>query len=100
MKSYEVNGDNYFTICSVHNKILNIFQDLKKINPDDFKTPNELYEKIMEEIQFGPEFVEVALKMGQSMEDALKYKSAITAGTMDFYNFCNYMKLDINEEED
>ena len=97
MKQYVVDQDTYFTICSVHNKILNIFQYLEKIDPSSYKTPSDLYQSILKEIEHGQEFIRVALEMGQNMENSLKYKNDIGFGTIEtnIYNF----KESIKEED-
>ena len=102
MKSYLVNNDNYFTICSIHYKLLNIFQDIQKINPSEYKSSEELYQKVLEEIKYGADFVNVALEMGQNMENAIRLHKAIYGGAslINFYNFKPYLNIDDNMEED
>ena len=104
MKSYLVNKDPYFTICSIHYKLLNIFQNIQKINPSEYKNPEELHQKILDEIKYGVDFVNVALEMGQNMENAIRFHKTVYYGAslVNIYNFNSYSYLnnDDNMEED
>ena len=82
MRTYTINGEDYVTICSVHDKILNIFNALKEIG---------LHQEIIKEIENGIELVKVAKEMGQNMEAAIKYKNTVD-GTLDFYSFQKYIE--------
>ena len=102
MKSYLVNKDPYFTICSIHYKLLNIFQNIQKINPSEYKNPEELYQKVLEEIQYGIDFVNVALEMGQNMEDAIRFHKSVYYGSIhtNIYNYNFYLNNEEEIEED
>jgi hypothetical protein len=97
MKSYLVNNDNYFTICSIHYRVLNIFENIQKINPSEYKTPEDLYQKILEDIKYGNDFINVALEMGQNMENAIRFHKSIYYGSVNtnIYNYNYYLN---NEE--
>lgn len=93
MTKYEINNKPYVTICSVNDEIKEIFNRIKKINPLSFESPNDLYNMILKEIEFGNTLVDVSKQMGQRMEDSLRYKSIWG------YN-SNYINEDQNDEED
>lgn len=75
MKEYRINDKSYYTICSLHHELIEIFKDIKKINPKKVKTKEELFNLILKKIEFGETFSLVAKEMGQTMEDALRYRS-------------------------
>jgi hypothetical protein len=91
MREYLVNDKVFVTICSVHDEINEI---IKSINLDNID------ENIKEKLQLITNLVNVAKQMGQNMEDAIKYKNVITCGTVDVYNFQNFMRNFHDEEEE
>jgi hypothetical protein len=38
------------------------------------------------------------LKIGQNMEEAIRYKNNVVCGTIDFYSFQKYMNSEIEED--
>jgi hypothetical protein len=75
MTKYTVNNKFYFTLCSIHNELNEIFNIIKKINPQIFNSKEDLFNEILKEIEFGNELILVANEMGQKMEDALRNKN-------------------------
>jgi len=75
MTKYTINNKVYFTLCSVHNEIIEIFNRIKKINSNSVDSPNELFNLILKELEFGNELLVVANEMGQKMEDALRNRN-------------------------
>lgn len=88
MRTYSVNDREYATICSVHDEILSLTSKLEK---------QELLPDTLNDVKTIILLTEVAKQMGQNMEDAIRYKNVVTAGTIDFYSFQKYM---FNREED
>lgn len=74
MTKYTINNKVYFTLCSIHNEVIEIFNRIKKINPNSVESPNELFNLVLKEIEFGNELLVVANEMGQKMEDGLRNK--------------------------
>jgi hypothetical protein len=90
MREYLVNDKVFVTICSVHDEITNL---INSINLDTID------ESIKEKLHTVKELTNVAKQMGQNMEFAIQYKNVITCGTVDFYNFQNFMRNFYEEEE-
>lgn len=65
MRKYIINEKPYFTICSIHEEIRNIFRNISKINHIEYKNSKDLYDKILKIIEFGIDYSIVATEMGQ-----------------------------------
>ena len=74
MGKYVINGNPYFTICSVHVEIKAIFNRIIKSTPSLYESPHDFYNEIINDLNLGIEFIETAVIMGQRMEDSLKDK--------------------------
>lgn len=97
MTKYTINDKVYLTICSIHDEINEIFNRIKKINPNMTESPDELFNIILKEIKFGFELTEVAKEMGQKMEDGLRQNNG-WGPTGHYINYQNPYYENDNEE--
>jgi hypothetical protein len=101
MKKFHVNGKSYFTICSIHEEIRNIFRNILKIDFSNYKNAEELYIEILRVTELGMEFSNVATEMGQHMEDGLsrEYRENSYGYYSNIYNSNQFNLFDEVEEE-
>jgi len=97
MKKFHVNSKSFFTICSIHEEIRNVFRNILKIDPKSFQSSEELYKEILKIIELGMEFSNVATEMGQHMEDGLRREN--TYGYSNIHNSNQFNLFDEVEEE-
>ena len=98
MKKFHVNSKPYFTICSIHEEIRNIFRNILKIYPKGFQSSEDLYDEILKIIKLGMEFSNVASEMGQHMEDGLRRE--YRENTYSYSNIYNSNQFSLFDEID
>jgi hypothetical protein len=96
MQEYIIGNKSYYTICSIHDELKNIFKTINELNPKLYKDQNELYNKISDIIKFGIEFADIAKEMGCKMESGLRQKN-LYGPQENIYNLNGYFQQ--NDED-
>jgi len=94
MKSYFVDGKEYYNICDVHRAMGEIFNKISSKKIEDFN--ENFINEIIKECKIGYDLSYIALDMGMRMEGGLEKRKGIVD-----VNYVSFLKLgDTNDDDD